>query len=131
MSDAAERLRLRYPPPRVPRRVVVTLVAVGTALGLAWLIWAALFHATPAVAGQMSGFEVVSDTEIVVTLTVDRRDPAQPVSCRVMAQGEDLGPVGEQQVDVPGAEARVVNTQVRLVTVRRALTAMVQDCRVS
>jgi hypothetical protein len=131
MSDAAERLRLRYPPPRVPRPVLVVLVAAGAALGLGWLIWAALFHATPAVVGQMSGFRVVSDTEIVVTLTVDRRDPAQPVSCRVLAQGEDLKPVGEQQVQVPGAEARVVNTQVRLVTLRRALTATVPDCQVS
>jgi hypothetical protein len=131
MSDAAERLRLRYPPPRVPRPVLAVLVAAGAALGLGWLIWAALFHATPAVAGQMSGFRVVSDTEIVVTLTVDRHDPAQPVSCRVLAQGEDLTPVGEQQVEVPAAEARVVNTQVKLVTLRRALTAAVQDCRVS
>ena len=131
MSDAAERLRLRYPPPRVPRPVVVVLVVVGAALGLGWLIWAALFHATPPVSGQMSAFQVVSDTEIVVTLTVDRRDPAQPVSCRVLAQGEDLTPVGEQQVEVPAAEARVVNTQVKLVTLRRALTAAVQDCRVS
>ena len=131
MSDAAERLRLRYPPPRVPRPVIVALVAIGAALGLVWLVWAALFHATPAVAGQMSGFQVVSDTEIVVTLTVDRRDPAQPVSCRVLAQGQDFAPVGEQRVEVPGAEARVVNTEVRLVTLRRALTAVVEDCRVS
>ena len=131
MSDAAERLRLRYPPPRVPRPVVVSLVAVGAAVGLGWLIWAALFHATPAVAGQMSGFRVVSDTEIVVTLTVDRRNPTQPVSCRVLAQGDDFSPVGEQQVEVPGTEARVVDTQVKLVTLRRALTAVVEDCQVS
>jgi hypothetical protein len=131
MSDVAERLRLRYPPPRVPRRLVVALVAVGAAVGLVWLVWAALFHATPAVAGQMSGFRVVSDTEILVTLTVDRRDPAQPVTCLVLAQGEDFEPVGEQQVQVPGATAPVVNTEVRLVTLRRAMTASVKGCEVS
>ncbi len=131
MSDAAERLRLRYPPPRVPRPVIVALVAVAALVGLVWLVWAAWFHATPAVAGQMSGFRVVSDTEIVVTLTVDRRDPAQPVTCRVLAQGEDFAPVGEQQVEVPGADARVVDIDVRLVTLRRASTATVPDCHVS
>jgi Domain of unknown function (DUF4307) len=131
MSDAAERLRLRYPPPRVPRTVVVATVAIGGVLGLVWLVWTALFHATPAVVGQMSGFRVVSDTEIVVTLTVDRRDPAQPVTCRVLAQGEGYAPVGEQQVQVGGAEARVVNTEVRLVTLRRAITATVNGCEVS
>lgn len=131
MSDAAERLRLRYPPSRVPRPLVIALVAAGVVVGLAWLIWAGLFHATPAVAGQMSGFRVVSDTEIVVTLTVDRRDPAQPVTCRVLAQGADFDPVGEQQVQVEGASARVVNTEVKLVTLRRALTASVQGCEIA
>jgi hypothetical protein len=131
MSDAAERLRRRYPPPRVPRPVVVGAVAVGAVVGLAWLVWAALFHATPAVAGQMSGFRIVSDTEIVVTLTVDRRDPAQPVTCRVQALGQDYGSVGEQRVQVPGTVAPVVNTQVKLVTLRRAMTASVEDCAVS
>ena len=131
MSDAAERLRLRYPPPRVPRPLLIALVAVGVVVGLVWLVWAALIHSTPAVAGQMSGFRVVSDTEIVVTLTVDRRDPAQPVTCRVLAQGAGLAPVGEQQVQVPGASARVVNTEVRLVTLRRALTASVEGCEIS
>ena len=60
MSDAAERLRLRYPPPRVPRPVVVALVAAGAAVGLGWLIWAALFHATPAVAGGRMYLRTVS-----------------------------------------------------------------------
>jgi Domain of unknown function (DUF4307) len=131
MSDAAERLRLRYPPPRVPRGLVVAAVAAGGLIGLVWLVWAALYHSTPAVVGQMSGFRVVSDTEIVVTLTVDRSDPAQPVTCRVLAQDEGYAPVGEQQVQVGGAEARVVNTEVRLVTLRRALTARVDGCEVS
>ena len=57
MSDAAERLRLRYPPPRVPRPLLIALVAVGVVVGLVWLVWAALFHSTPAVAGQVSGFQ--------------------------------------------------------------------------
>jgi hypothetical protein len=131
MSDAAERLRLRYPPPRVPRSLVIGAVAVGTAIGLVWLVWAALFHASPAVSGQMSGFQVVSDTEIVVTLTVDRPDPAQAVVCRVLALGADYSPVGEQQVEVEGTADRVVNTQVRLVTLRRAMTASVKECDIS
>ena len=90
MSDAAERLRLRYPPPRCRDPGHRRWSRVGTAIGLGWLVWAALFHASPAVAGQMSGFQIVSDTEIVVTLTVDRPDPAQPVVCRVLAQARTI-----------------------------------------
>ena len=128
MSDAAERLRRRYPRPRTPRPLLVVMVGVGVAVALAWLIWAALFHSRPVVASQVSAFTVVSDTAIDVTLTVDRRDPAQPVTCRVLAQAADFSPVGEQQVAVPGTSARVVNQKLTLVTLRRAATATVEGC---
>ena len=128
MSDAPS-ASVTLSPPRVPRPLLIALIAVSAVVGLVWLVWAALFHSTPAVAGQMSGFRVVSDTEIVVTLTVDRRDPAQPVTCRVLAQGADFDPVGEQQVQVPGASARVVNTEVRLSRSGGRLTASVKGVK--
>ena len=80
--------------------MVLGLVA---AIGLGWLIWAALFHSRPEVGAQVSAFTVVSDTAIDVTLTVERREPARPVSCRLIAQAADSGTVGEQRVSVEGA----------------------------
>jgi Domain of unknown function (DUF4307) len=130
VSDAAERLRRRYPQSRVPRPLLVVAIGVGVAVALGWLIWAALFHSRPAVAAQVSAFTVVSDTAIDVTLTVDRRDPAQPVTCRVLAQAGDFSPVGEQQVVVAATTARVVNQKLTLVTLRRAVTATVEGCTV-
>lgn len=62
MNEASVRLSRRYPRRRVPRAVVIGLVAAGTALGLGWLVWAALAHASPAVSAQVSAFEIVSDT---------------------------------------------------------------------
>ena len=105
MSDVAERLRRRYPRPRLPRPLLVVAIGIGAAIALAWLIWAALFHARPAVAAQVSAFSVVSDTAIEVTLTVDRRDPGLPVTCRVLAQAADFSAVGEQQVSVAATTA--------------------------
>jgi hypothetical protein len=128
VSDAAERLRRRYPRSRVPRPLVIVAIGVGVAVALGWLVWAALFHSRPAVAAQVSAFTVVSDTAIDVTLTVDRRDPAQPVTCRVLAQAADFSPVGEQQVVVAASTARVVNQKLTLVTLRRAVTATVEGC---
>jgi hypothetical protein len=130
MSEAAERLRRRYPGPLVPRPVLVGAIGVGVAVALAWLIWAALFHSQPAVAAQVSAYTVVSDSQIDVILTVDRRNPAQPVTCRVLAQAADVSDVGEQQVAVGPATARVVNQKVSLVTLRRAATATVEGCTV-
>ena len=130
MSDVAERLSRRYPKPRVPRPLLVIAIGIGVAISLSWLIWAALFHSRPAVAAQVSAFSVVSDTAIEVTLTVDRRNPAQPVTCRVLAQAADFSSVGEQEVAVAGTTARVVDQKLTLVTLRRAATVTAKGCTV-
>ena len=70
----------------MPRPFLLLAIGIGVAVALGWLIWAALFHSRPAVAARVSAFTVVSDTVIDVTLTVDRRDPTQPATCRVLAQ---------------------------------------------
>jgi hypothetical protein len=114
----------------MPRPLLLVLIGVGTAVALGWLIWAALFHSQPAVTAQVAAYSVVSDTSIEVTLTVDRRDPTQPVTCRVLAQAADLSPVGEQQVAVGPTAARVVDQKLTLVTLRRAATATVEGCTV-
>jgi hypothetical protein len=114
----------------VPRPFVVVAIGMGVAVALSWLIWAALFHSRPAVAAQVSAFSVVSDTAIDVTLTVDRRDPGQSVTCQVLAQAADFSTVGEQQVAVAGATTRVVDQKLTLVTLRRAVTATAKGCTV-
>ena len=128
--DAADRLRRRYPPPRVPRAAKIALVAVGVAIALSWLVWAALLHARPAVSAQVLSYTVTSDTTIEVVMTVDRRDASTPVTCRMIAQSADFQTVGEQQVPVPATEARVVNVDVKLTTLRRATAPSVQGCTV-
>jgi hypothetical protein len=130
VSDVAERLRRRYPRPRIPRALLVVTIGIGVAVALSWLVWAASFHSRPAVASQVSAYSVISDTAIDVTLTVDRRDPAQPVTCLVVAQAVDFSTVGEQQVAVAAAAARVVDLKLTLVTLRRAVAATVKGCTV-
>ena len=110
--------------------MLVVAIGVGVAVALGWLVWAALFHSQPAVTAQVSAYSVVSDTAIDVTLTVDRRDPAQPVTCRVLAQAADLSNVGEQYVAVGPATARVVDRKLTLVTLRRATIATVEGCTI-
>jgi hypothetical protein len=109
--------------------VLVGLVAAGSALGLAWLVWAALAHATPAVSAQVSAFEVVSDTTISVTVTVQREDPSVPAVCRVIAQAPDFQPVAEQEVPVPASSVPLADIDLQLTTLRRATSASVSGCR--
>lgn len=126
-SEATLRLRRRYPPPRVPRQAKVALIAIGVAITLGWLVWAALVHATPAVSATVSAYEV-ADNSISVTVTVDRPDPSKPVTCRVIAQAADFQTVGERLVPVEATPAKVVNVQVKVTTLRRSTSASVKGC---
>ena len=77
MTDAAERLRRRYPKPRMPRPLMVALIGVGVVLGLTWLVWTALLHSRPTVAAHVQAFDITSDSSVSVTLAVERRDPVR------------------------------------------------------
>lgn len=123
-----ERLARRYPKPRLPRPLLIAIVAVIAALSLTWVIRTALHHAEPVVSAQVPGYTVVSDTKITVTITVDRPDPSIPVACRVSAKAVDFQPVGELIVPFEATDDKVVNQTVTITTVRRATTAVVTEC---
>ena len=127
-AEAAERLARRYPPPLVRRRTKILITAVATLVALSWLVWAALLHAEPAVAGQVASYDVVSDTAIDVVITVQRSDPSQPATCRLLAQSTDFQPVAESPVPIPASTAKVVDLKVTLTTLRRATSATVRSC---
>ena len=128
VTDAADRLRRRYPKPRVPRPAKVAMIGLGVVIAMSWLIWAALAHSRPAAAAQVAAYAVISDTEMSVTISVDRRDPSVPVTCRVIAQSADFQPVAEQQVAIEASTARVVDKKIVLTTLRRATSASVKGC---
>ncbi|GAB2568588.1 DUF4307 domain-containing protein [Microlunatus antarcticus] len=127
-AAAAERLARRYPPPLVKRRTKILITAVATLVALGWLVWAALLHAEPAVAGQVASYQVVSDTAIDVVITVQRSDPSRPATCRLLAQSTDFQPVAERDVPIEAGTVKVVDTRVTLTTLRRATSATVRSC---
>lgn len=131
VTDVAERLRRRYPKPRVPRPLKVGLISVGVVLGVTWLVWTALLHSRPIAAGHIQSFQITSDSSVSVTLAVERRDPSVPVTCRVLAQASDFQPVGEQQVPVAAASDRVVEVTAALTTLRKATAVVVRGCTVA
>jgi hypothetical protein len=131
VTDAAERLRRRYPKSRMPRPLLVGLISVGVVLAMTWLVWTALQHSRPAVAAHVQAFRIDSDTAVSVTITVQRRDPSVPATCRVLAQAVDFQPVGEQQVTIPASADPLVDLNLVLTTLRRATTVVVKGCAVS
>jgi hypothetical protein len=131
VADAAERLRRRYPKPRMPRPLLVGLIGVGAVLALTWLVWTALLHSRPAVAAQVVSFRIDSDTSVSATISVERRDPSLPATCRVLAQATDYQPVGEQQVPIAASTNRVVEADLMFTTLRRATAVVVKGCTVN
>lgn len=124
----AERLRTRYPRPRLPRSMLVAATVLVTAVALGWLVWAAYDYATPAVSAQVSGYVVESDQRIRVTLTVDRPDPSVAVTCRVIAQAFDFQTVAEEEVRVPPGPDPLREVKLTMVTLRRASAAVAKGC---
>ena len=131
VSDAAERLRRRYPKPRMARPLLVGLISVGVVLALTWLVWTALRYSQPVAAAEVQAFQITSDTSVSVTISVQRPDPSVPVTCRVLAQAADFQPIGEQQVPVTASTRQIVDVNLVLTTVRRATAVVIKGCAVA
>jgi hypothetical protein len=115
----------------MPRPLLVGLISVGAVLALTWLVWTALLHSRPAVTAQIVSFRIDSDTSVSATISVERRDPSLPASCRVLAQAADYQAVGEQQVPIAASTNRVLEANITFTTLRRATTVVVKGCTVN
>lgn len=119
----------RYGASSVPRRrTAIGAVVVLAAVSLAWLVWAAWVHATPAVSAELHSYDVVSPHEVAVVIDVRRQSPDE-VQCLVRALAEDHSTVGEQVVHVPAGQVGDVRFEATVRTDREATTALVSDCR--
>lgn len=127
-SSAAERLRRRYPPSRVPRRAWIPFAVALGLIGGAWLIWTAWVGAHPPVVGQVTAFTVVSDNQVDVSLTVQRTNPSQPVTCTVIAQAISYETVGQLPVAVAPSENELERVKVSMRTFKRATSASLESC---
>ena len=110
------------------RPLLVSLISIGVLLALTWLVWTALLHSRPVVAGEVVTLRIDSDTSVSATISVERRDPSKPITCRVLAQAADFQPVGEQLVPVAASSDHLVNASVVLTTLRRATGVVVRGC---
>ncbi len=126
-TTATDPIATRYPKGR-GGWIVAGLGLVVAVLGLVWLMWTAIFHANPAVAGQVQSFRVESATSVTVVLRVDRPDPAVKARCTVIAQSEDHRRVGELIVDLPPGNTRVVDLPLTIRTLALATSASLEGC---
>lgn len=118
-------LSTRYGSQQRPRWFWPTIAAIGISLGVAFAAWVG-FQKDP-VSAQVWGYDVVSDSQVVVNLDVARPDPVA-VECTVYAQAADHSIVGEKTVDLPASEQEEVRVKIDIQTERRAVNGVLRTC---
>jgi hypothetical protein len=97
-------------------------------IGGAWLIWAGLHHANPAIRSELISFSVTAEREISIRYTIDRTDPNQVVICTLTASDQDKNVVG--QIDDTIAAGASHSEQTTVIPARTApVTAAIARCR--
>jgi hypothetical protein len=118
--------RYGAPRPWVRWLSIVTVIALALS-GSGWLLWAALYQATPQVESRLVGFTVADRHRIDVVVQVDR-SAAVAATCRITAQGIDHGIVGQLVFVVPADAASSVTVNQSVTTERAAATAVLDGC---
>jgi hypothetical protein len=97
-------------------------------IGGAWLIWAGLHHANPAIRSELISFNVTSEREISIRYTIDRTDPQQVVICTLTATDQDKNIVG--QIDDTIVAGQSHSEQTTAIPARTApVSAAIARCR--
>jgi hypothetical protein len=110
--------------------LIIGVVAVVAAAGLAWLLWAALAGSNPPVTSRLLGYEITSPTSAKATIQVDRTKSVE-ASCRLQAKAADFSIVGELTLTVPADSPRKQTVPATLTTQRAATSVVLIGCTTS
>ena len=97
------------------RSVVIALVALVVATGVAIAVVGYQRLSRHDIEGTMTGYQLIDDETVSVTLTVRRSDPSRPAVCIVRARSKDGSETGRRELLVaPSTQASVqVTTTVK------------------
>ena len=101
----------RYGQSRNYTWLVAILVSI---IGISWLIWAALFHATPEIKTQVISYNATSAKEIELKFQVTRKDDSKLFTCTLTGTDINHFVVGEIQRKIqPGERLITVSIPTR------------------
>jgi hypothetical protein len=80
------------------------------------------------VEGELSGYQLVDDETVSVTITVTREDPSRPVVCIVRARSIDGSETGRREVLVPPSAQTAVQVTTTVKSTRPPVVGDVYGC---
>lgn len=127
VTDDEARIKARYPK-RSPIDYVLGIGAsVAVVAAIALVLVDGLDRANPPVAAMVRGFTVMSPSEAVAEVVVQRSDPSVQVECSLYAQAQSYERVAERTFTVgPGTE-KLTTVEVGLKTTKEATTVTMEE----
>jgi len=126
--SSPDALAQRYGAPSRGRRLALAALATTIVVAsLAWLLWTLLFHASPDIASEEIGHEIVGDHLATVEVRIEMGDDVEDPECALRAISHDKAIVGEA-VYVPDPDAGAVH-EIEVRTDRRATTVEWIGCK--
>ncbi|MCW2649967.1 MAG: hypothetical protein QOE41_4272 [Mycobacterium sp.] len=127
-----QRPATRYGRPRWSRRgrrrLVIGLTLLILAIGVAVAVVGYQRLGSSDVSGTLSGYRLLDDETVSVTITVNRKDPSRPAVCIVRARSRDGSETGRREVLIPPSTQKSVQVTTIVKTSRPPVMGDVYGC---
>jgi len=99
-------------------------------IGLAWILWAGLFHSVPTVRSTLYSFSVTGEKEISLKYGIERKNHEEKIACTLVAYDADKNVVGQiDDLFEPGKKK--VQRTTPIATRSAPVSAAISNCRLA
>lgn len=110
------------------RRLAVGLFLLIVAAGVTIALIAFQRFGTADVKGELSGYQLIDEETVSVTISVTRADPSRPAVCIVRARAVDGAETGRREILVPPSDAATVQVTVPVKSTRTPVVGDIYGC---
>lgn len=96
-------------------------------LGTAWIFWAGLHQAVPAISSQLVAFDNENPRKVEIRYILTRRDSSLSATCILVARDFDKAIVGQVIDHIPATSGAVERT-ISIATRADAVNASISQC---
>jgi hypothetical protein len=114
--------------PHQPNRFQKPLLIIGFVVLSIVTVLGAYRFASPPIRTSLIAFSIISDKEVSIKYSIDRRDPNQILICTLIARDIEKTIVGQIDIKVPAAPNKSIEMVSAVPTRVRAVTAGVVRC---